>query len=119
MAARNLRNLVKTMIDRIGADAAADPLELGQVLLDLADIDGNVGAERVLLPAKWRIGNALELLAWADRRLRHFDRHPQPGPGRNDDPCHCGKHRSREGHTSALHSGWLPSWHMSRSCYVA
>src|SRR5262249_36280954 len=119
MAARHLWNLVEPMVDRIGADATRHLLELGEVLFDLADINGNVGAERVLLPPKRRIGNALKLLAWADRRLRHFDRHPKPGPGRNDDPCHCGKHRSREGHTSALHSGWLPSWHMSRSCYVA
>src|SRR5262245_51561196 len=103
MAACNLRNLIKAMINRIGADAARYLLELGEVLVDLADINGDVGGERVLLPPKRRVGNALKFLTWADRCLRHFDRHPKPAPGRHDAPHHGGEQRSREAHTSDFH----------------
>src|SRR5882724_11398801 len=104
MAACNLRNLVEAMIDRIGADAVRYLLELREVFLDLADIDGDVEAERVLLPPKRRVGNAVEFLTRADRRLWHFDRHSEPGPGRNNHPRHGGEQPSRKAHTSAFHS---------------
>src|SRR5690348_404776 len=108
------------MVDRIGADAARHLLELGKILLDLADIDRNVRTERVLLPPKRRVGYALELLARANRRLRHFDRHPKPSPGPNDDPCHGGEQRRRDAHiSSAIHSAWLPALIYTALCLPA
>src|SRR5262249_36791101 len=42
------RNPVEAMIDGVGAHAVGDRFELGQILLNLAWVDWNVGSERVL-----------------------------------------------------------------------
>src|SRR5262249_38595920 len=98
MAARNRWNLVKAVVDRVGPNAVSDLLELGEILVDLAGIDRNVRTERVLFSPKGRIGDAVKLLAGAERRLRHFDHHAEPRPGR-DDRCRCsGEKRGRDAH---------------------
>jgi hypothetical protein len=47
----DFRDLVEAVVDRMGAHAVGDRLELGQVFVDLPGIDGNIG-ERVLIPRK-------------------------------------------------------------------
>ena len=109
VALGDLGDLVEPVVDRIGADAIGDLLELGQVLVDLPGLDRNIRAERVLVAAERRVGDAMELPARRQRRLRHFDRGAEPAPdrrrsrrsgnreqrGRN---AHCGQSRlSRNG----------------------
>ena len=77
-------NLVEAVIGRIGAHAVGDLLELGEVFLDLPGIDRNVRAERVLVAAERRVGDAMHLLARRQRRLRHFDLRAEPSPDGDD-----------------------------------
>src|SRR5437773_11154154 len=103
MAPGDFGDLVESMVDRIGAYALRKRLELNQVLLDLPRIDRNVWTERVLIAAKWGIRNAGNLLARGERRLRHFDRRPEPTPGRND-------RRRRQCEERRAHSRPTNSW---------
>ena len=61
VALGDLRNLVEPVIDRIGADAIGQRLELGEVLVDLPGLDMGAGPERVLVAPERRIGHAVEL----------------------------------------------------------
>ena len=98
VASSDLRNLIEPMVGRIGSHAIGDLLELCQILLDLAGIDGNVRTERILRSPEWGIGDAVELLAGLQRRRRHCHRAPEPGPGGDDRRCCERKQPGRNDH---------------------
>ncbi len=84
VATGDLRDLVEAMIGRVCPHAVGDLLEVGQVLVDLAGIDRNVGAERVLVAAERGVGYTVEFLAGGEGRRRHRDRRPEPHPYGDD-----------------------------------
>src|SRR5262245_35676188 len=84
MPAGDIRNLVEAVVNGIGPHAIGDRLELSEVFIDLARIDGHVRSERVLPAPERGIGDAVQLFAGSKRRLRHFDRRSEPGPAGNN-----------------------------------
>ncbi len=67
VAAGDFGYLVQTVVDRVGAHAIADALELGQILVDLPGVDRDVRSERVLGAAEGGIRDAVQLLARGER----------------------------------------------------
>src|SRR5439155_22005636 len=95
MTPGDLRDLVEPMVDRIGPDTVRYLLELCQIRIDLARINGNIGAKRILVVPKGRIGNAGKLFGGRERAWRHIDRGPKPGPEGEDQTCSNPKGRGR------------------------
>ena len=121
VALRDLRDPVEPVIDRIGADAAGQLLELGEILVDLPGLDMGSRPERILVAAERRIGQAVELAARSEQVLRHFDRRAEPAPDGDDGRRGQGEKSRRNGHvddfrearprpTLAYRAGWtVPS----------
>src|SRR5207302_2028288 len=90
MVLRDLGNPIKPVIDGICPHAISDRLELRQILLDLPRVDRNIRTERRLVAPEGSVGDAMDLLAWRQRRGRHLDRRAQPRPA-------CDNHRRSNG----------------------
>jgi hypothetical protein len=72
------------MVDRVGPDAVSYLLELGQILVDLARVDRDVGTEWILVSPKGGIGNAGQFAASYRWIWRDIHTCPEPAPERND-----------------------------------
>ena len=80
----DFRDLVEPVIDRVRPYAVGDVFELGQILVDLPRIDGNIGPERVLVPSERGIRDAMKLSSRRERGRGHLDHGSQPSPHRHD-----------------------------------
>src|SRR5262245_30767799 len=103
-------DLVEPMIDRVGAHAVGDLLELSQIRIDLPGIDGTIRPERALPPPKRGVRDAIKLLTRRQRGWRHLDRRPEPCPCRGDR-----RRRNREKRCRNTHAlgPAPPSWTMA------
>jgi len=94
MTARNLWDLIEPMVDRVGPDTVRYLLELGQILVDLARVDRDIGTEWILVSPKGRIGNTGKLIPSYRWLWRDIHRCAEPAPERND---HASNHRKKRG----------------------
>src|SRR5262249_42124729 len=101
MTLGEFRDLIEAVIDRVGAHAVGDLLELSQILIDLPGIDGTIRPERALPPPKRGVRDAIKLLARRQRGWRHLDRRPEPCPCRGDR-----RSRNREKRGRNTHCAW-------------
>src|SRR5262249_43190792 len=91
-------DLVEPMIDRVGAHAVGDLLELSQILLLWRGIDGPIRPERALPHPKWGVRDAIKLLPRRQGGWRHLDRRPEPCPCRGDRRSRNREKRGRNTH---------------------
>src|SRR5262249_30190190 len=91
-------NLLEPMIDRVGAHAVVDLLELSQILLVLPGTDGFIRPERALPAPKRGVRDAIKLLARGQGGWRHLDRRPEPCPCRGDRRSRNREKRGRNTH---------------------
>ena len=82
---RQRRDLILTVVDRIGSHAGGNTGQLGEVFGHLLRADAHRRIKRRLQPAIRRVGDAVEPGCGIDRRARQIDRLGYPPPHAGND----------------------------------